>query len=440
MQSLFSGTLAASELRTGQQTAWMWAMNGAQMLGSIAAMALAFRILGLEGYGQFAIFVAVTTLVSGLVYFPGDEIITTFVTRSLACGNREEAGNILRFALGMALASRWLAYALIGVAVVAFGEWLGIGAEHAAAMLIYALVTVFGAMQNECLAILRLADRVSLGLAAATASALTQVGGLAIAWWMDGGMIMVALAYAACVAVWGGGLLLGAVAAARQKALPLSLLPFSFKVSKEIVNFQLAAFTKSSLRAVNFSLDVVVIAQLTSLSQVGAYRAARQIVDLVQRPFYPLALATQAECSKQWYQGDAGRLRRLALRFGLLSLVLALCGYGLVAGLHPFIIQLVLGSGLAEVAAPLLIMIAGAFVMAATMTLQAVPAAIGRGWPATLAAFGALSVQLVALIALTPTLGASGAAWAYAGYSLATAALMAPFVATALWPRSQRKA
>ena len=404
----------------------MWAMHGAQLLGGLAAVALSWRILGPEGYGALALFMACTTLVGGLLYLPGDQMIATYVTKNLAQGQRREAGNALRFALGAALVSKLAAYGAVVAATLGFGKAIGIEPEHVAAMLVYASVLVTGAMQNECLAILRLAHRVPIGFAATAASALVQVGGLAAAWWVNGGILAVALAYAGCMSAYGGILFIGAVRAARQAKLPLSLRPLLFRMPREVVGFQAAAFVNASCRALNLCLDVVAMAQLTTLAQVGIYRAARQIADFVLRPFFPLALGVQAEYSRLWYGAKRTALRRLALRSSLLSLALSAGGCGLLGAFHPWIIPAILGAGFAEVAASLLIMLIGLFAMAASMALHGLPAATGRGWPGTVIGMAALAVQVAAIALLAPKYGAVGAAWAYTGYCLVFVAFILP--------------
>ena len=422
-----ANTFSSTDARVGQQTAWLWSLHAVQILSSAIGMALAARMLGLELYGVLALFIGLTGLVGGLLYAPGDELISTYVTRELAAGRRAEAGKVLRFAFLAAIASRVLGFVVVAALTVSFGPWLGIPAEQRFAMCVYATILIGGAAQNECLAVLRLADRLALGFAAGVVSALVLLAGLAAAWWIDGGIRYVALAYAVHAAIWGAGLFLGAVAGAREVRVPLLLHPSSWRIPRDMVSFQAAAFLKASFKAMYLSLDVVLLAQLTTSAQVGAYRAARMIADVVMRPFYAIALALQVEFARHWHAGDRTNLNRLAKRFTGASIALATVGFGVLAIFHPWVIAVALGDGYASASAPLLVMILGSFVLAATMPLHVLPAAVGRGWPNSLASLAALAAQIMGIVLLAPGFGAYGAAFAYTGYSFVLVAILALF-------------
>ena len=425
----FSGT----DARVGQQTAWMWSLHAVQILSSAIGMALAARMLGLELYGVLALFIGLTGLVGGLLYAPGDELISTYVTRELAAGRKAEAGNVLRFAFLAAIVSRVLGFVVVAALTVFFGPWLGIPEDQRFAMCVYATVLIGGAAQNECLAVLRLADKLAFGFSAGVASALVLLAGLAVAWWIDGGIRFVAFAYAAHAAIWGAGLFFGAVAGARKAHVPPLLRLSSLRIPRDMVSFQAAAFLKASFKAMYLSLDVVLLAQLTTSAQVGAYKAARLIADVAMRPFYAIALTLQVEFARHWYAGDRANLRRLAKRFTGASIALATVGFGLLAAFHPWIIAAALGDGYASAATPLLVMILGSFVLAATMPLHVLPAAAGRGWPNSLASLAALAAQIMGIILLAPGFGAHGAAFAYTGYSFVLVAILVVFAIAILY-------
>ena len=432
-----ANTFSSTDARVGQQTAWLWCLHAVQILSSAIGMALAARMLGLELYGVLALFIGLTGLVGGLLYAPGDELISTYVTRELAAGRRAEAGEVLRFAFLAAIVSRVLGFAAVAALTVFFGPWLGIPEDERFAMYVYATILIGGAAQSECLAVLRLADKLAFGFAAGVASALVLLAGLAVAWWVDGGIRYVAFAYAAHAAIWGAGLFLGALAGARTVRIPLLLHLSPWRIPRDMVSFQAAAFLKSSFKAMYLSLDVVLLAQLTTSAQVGAYRAARLIADVALRPFYATALTLQVEFARHWYAGDRANLRRLAKRFTGASIALATVGFGFLAVFHPWVITVALGDGYASAAAPLLVMILGSFILAATMPLHVLPAAAGHGWPHSLASLAALAAQIMGIFLLAPGFGAYGAAFAYTAYSFVLVAALVP-IAIAILRRTNQ--
>lgn len=420
----------------------MGARVGVELLGGLVGVALCARILGPEGYGVFAVLMAVTALVGGLLYLPGFEAITTYVTRGLAQGRREEAGAVLVFALGGAVATAWAAYGVAAGLTLSAGGLFGVADAHVTAMLVYATVLVFHAGHQEQLAILRLADRVPLTVAAATAEVLVRVAVLAWVWLTGGGgggLPAVAAAYAAGALVFGATTFAGTLSAARRAGLPLHLRFFSLRrIPRDLVRFQAVSFASTSLGAVFLNLDTILLGHLLGSAQLGLYRGARQIADICMRPFVPISLGVQAEYSRLWYGADANRsgLRRLSLRFTLLSLALAGAGYGLLALFHAPLIRLGLGEDFAGAAPLLLIMIPGALVFAASTAWQALPAAAGRAGPVFVGRLAALAVQVAALFLLVPAYRAEGASWAYTLHFLVFVAVVAPFALSMLRMRS----
>ncbi len=179
------------------------------------------------------------------------------------------------------------------------------------------------------------------------------------------------------------------------------------------------------------------LAQFTTSTQVGVYKAARLIADVALRPFYMIAPILQAEFARHWYAGDLVNLHRLAKHFTAASFGLATIGLGLLAAFHPWIIAAALGDGYASAAAPLLVMILGSFVLASTMPLHVLPAAVGRGWPNSLGSLAALAVQITGTILFAPGLGAYGAAFAYTGYSFVLVATLVPVAIAILYRTNQ---
>ena len=120
-------------------------------------------------------------------------------------------------------------------------------------------------------------------------------------------------------------------------------------------------------------------------------------------------------------------LRRSFRRVTIMSLLVAVVGFTLLAILHRLIIRLVLGEGFAEASSPLLIMIPGAFV-ASTAVYSVLPVSTGRNWPVLVSGTGAILASVFVLVWMVPQYGAEGAAWARTTYSLVSALILVPFI------------
>ncbi len=433
MNPLIARLLPASDRRAARQTLWIGAITAAQIVASIVQVALSARILGPEGLGVLAIIIALTSLLYRFVSLPGNEVITTFVTRSVAEGRMEEATGTLRFTYIVSQALSLVSYTLLAVAALAVSGLLGDTEDYKSSLLVYGVGGVAAATVRESMALLRLADQLRLGFAVAVVSAATRVAFLLAAWLTEGGLIMVVLAYVAGDVITGVGMFIAAASSERKAGLPGFLRSLSAKVpGRDVIAFQVGSFWRASVEAVILHIDVILIANIVSLSQVGLYRAAHQIVDATKHPFRSISTGVQAEYSRQWYGGDMAAVRRISRHFTLLSLAIAVAGYGLLAIIHGPIIRIMLGPSFEEAAFPLLFLLPGALAFAVIAPLYVLPAATGRAIPHLASSAVTLAAMVTAILILAPKYGAEGAAWANSIGWIAFAAAFVPFIVATL--------
>ncbi len=424
--------LSASDRRVARQTFWMGAITGVQLLGGLAQLAISVRILGPEGFGVLAVIIAVASLIHRLLSMPGGDAVTTFVTRAAAEERPQEAARVLRFTMAASLGMSLIAYAIIAVVVLAASRLLGIDDAHRNVALMYGVVGVFLATRTESLAVLRLSDRVSLGLAITLAGVLTRVALLVIVWLNGGGLFEVVLAHIAGVVVGGAGMLAAATLSAPRAGIPGLLRSASLKVPPDVARFQTGVFGRHAIAALAYNMDTLLVAQFTGAADVGLYRAARQVTDTSHYPFHSLKDGVQLQYSKQWYAGRGAALRRTTLLFSLASFAAAVAVFGLLAIFHQPIARLFLGEEFSGVAPLLLIMLAGAFALNSISALTPLPAAVGRAWPLLAAEMGGLAVFAAGILWLVPVSGAEGAAWANTAYYGAIALILVPFIISTL--------
>ena len=434
MRLLVTRLLSSSDRRVARQTFWLGASSGVILLGGIVQVAITARMLGVEGYGALAAIAAFCALVHGLIAIPGGDMVTTFVTRSITEGRKEEAARIVRFGVALSLGMSLIGYAAIVALTLAAVELLGItdNTTYKNAALLYGVAGILSAPASDSQAILRLADRVSLASVVTLVSTLARVGLIAAAWYMDGGLIGVILAHVVATTLSSAGMLLVAALSARRAGIDGLLRSVSVTVPPDVLRFQFGSFGTSALGTAKTNLDTILVAQLASAADAGTYRAARQIVDYARQPFKQMSVAIRAEFSRLWYSNDIAGLRAMAFKFALICTALALAVFGLLAYFREYIIGTLLGDDFAAVAAPLLIMIVGSFVAASASSLAALPRGAGRIHPTLVSVGAALVASVVVILMLVPDRGVDGAAWANAIGMLVSTAVLAPFVASVL--------
>ncbi len=429
---LIARLLPDSERRAARQTLWLGGIEAVLLLGGLAQVVISARILGPEGFGVLAVIVAVSLLVHRLLSVPGGEAVTTFVTRAVAEQRPQEAARVVRFTMAVSLGMSLAAYAIIAALVLAAGSLLGIADIHQDVALLYGVVGIIRATRTETQAVLRLADRVPLALAITQAGVITRVALLVTVWLAGGEMLEIVLAHIASVVVNGAGMLAAAVLSAPRAGITGLLRSPSLQVPPDVLRFQTGTFGRTTLSALAYNIDTLLLAQFAGAADVGIYRAARQITDIAHYPFRPLRNGVQPEYSRQWYAGQGRELRLTALRFTLASGALAAALFGILAIFHQPITRLFLGDEFAGVAPLLLILIPGGFFLSSIAGLAALPAAVGRAWPRLAGETAGLLAFAVILLWLTPTQGATGAAWGNTAYYATIGLVLIPFAITIL--------
>ena len=424
--------LPASDQRTARQTLQMGAVTAVQILGGLTQLAISARILGPEGFGVLAVIIAVAALIYGLLAVPGGEAITTFVTRAVAEERPQEASCIVRFTMAVSLALALVAYAVVAILTLVAGSLLGIEDAHRDLALMYGVVGIFLATRTESLAVLRLSDRILLGLAITLAGVLTRVVLLGVVWLEGGGLFEVILAHIAGVVVSGAGMLVATTESAARAGITGLLSSLSLKVPPDVVRFQTGVFGRHTLSALAYNVDTLLVAQFAGAADVGLYRAARQITDTAHQPFQALKDGVQLQYSRQWYSGQGAALRQTSMLFSLVSFAAAVALFGLLAIFHQPIARLLLGDEFSGIAFLIPIMVIGAFAINSIAALTVLPAAVGRVWPLLAGHVAGLAVFVAVLVWLVPSLGTEGAAWANTTYYSVIALILTPAIVSTL--------
>ena len=420
-----------SDRRVTRQIFWMGAILGTQTLGGLLQVYLSVSILGVEGFGILAIIIAVTGLVHGLIAISGDDVVTSMANRAVAEGKPDQASSILRFTMVFSIALSLIAYTIvIGLGVYA-NEFLGIDEANVNAMLLFGVVGILISLKAESMAMLRLSDCVSLGAAVTAASSLTRISFLALAWFTDGGLIEVVWAYTIGAAVNGVGMFILTVITAHRAGITGLFRSLSIRIPPDAFKFQIGDYGKKSIIVFIDNIDYIIISQFVGASGTGLYRIARQLVDIANRPFLLIHSALLTEYSTQWFANKLVRLRRTVFRFTLLTSILGVLIFGLLALLRQPIINIVSGEDFSESSSLVLIMIPG-IAMASIAVFTTLPTATGRIFPSFLSTAAGFVAFIASIMWLTPRHGAAGGAWARTIYYLVVTAAILPFVVSIL--------
>jgi O-antigen/teichoic acid export membrane protein len=164
---------------------------------------------------------------------------------------------------------------------------------------------------------------------------------------------------------------------------------------------------------INRQLDILVLGYFRPPTEVGYYRVARRLGTSVQELTDPFYFAIFPDFARAW-AGTRQRFAELVARTAAVATVGALPGVVLALLFAPQVIQLWVGAEYAPAVAPFRIVMLGMGL--AVASFWATPAALGSGRPGIASAAVACGVLVnVALLALVPGHGATGAAVALVG-------------------------
>lgn len=380
---------------------------GLQLLTQIGWLLLALRLLGPEGYGQFAALTAITVAVGCFAGWGTDQLLIREVARDPAAMRR------------------WVGHGLLAILVTALPLGLAL-------FLLLPLIEA-GRIGTAALALVLLAD-LWLG----------RWANLAIAIYMAGGRS----ARQSTVTVIPGLLRLGAILLAGLFHAPLTLGLFAawyagatalsaliclglvlrdhgmprFGWIPGLWGEGLAFAAETALQASVKDLDKPIVLQFLGAEAAGLYAAALRIIEVVALPIRALGYAVYARMFRLAAEDPPG-CRALARRsLGLAVALGAAGGVGLLvfAGLLPFVF------GAAYEALPTLVRwlapmpaLFGAFVIGADLLT-----AVGRQSHRLGVVIASLAMTLGTCWWLTPILGLEGAILARLGVQAVTAALV----------------
>lgn len=407
-----SGRIVDADRRVARQTLWSGCTTVIQVTGALVQVAISARLLGPERYGVLAVIVAASSLVYGLLSAPGGNTIIAFTTRSLANDRPDEAANIVRFTVLSSVLLAVVAYCSLAVVAVTAHDMVGIGLTDTTSWVIYATVGVCLSLQSESVAIMRLADRLSLVLVVAIAGTLTRVAFLGAAWMSDGSLIHVVLAYLAGAIVEGGCMLGFATACAPRAGVVGLFSSWSARVPRDLLRFHGGMFGSVALGSLNRHLDALIVVHLAGAYNVGLYRAARQVVESSRQPLTAFSNAIQVDYARLWHSNRGEELRRLATRYTLVGLVLSITIFVPLVAFQEPVVRLLLGDEFAQATPLVLILVVGGWLAAVSSPLSGLCVATGRTWGVIAPMLLGIGAGVIALVWLVPMWGAEGAAWA----------------------------
>lgn len=419
LQKIYSGLRADALLqRVVRNSSYLFGSNTISALLNVLQGIFVVRLLGDAGYGLFTIVTDFASNTNRLLSFRMSEVVVKYVGEALAQGNRERAASLVKGIGLVEVVTSLLAYLML-LALAPWGARLF--ADNASVVYLfrfYGLFLLANLIYETSVGVLQTTDQFKQVAHANFYQSIATTLLIILAFAFGLGILGILTAYLIGKAV---AALMIAVFAVRELdnklgqewiRTPLSLisdwrsiLRFAFSTN---LNGTINLFARDNLR--------LYLAAFLPDAQVGYFKLASHLVNLVMLPIEPFIWPTYAEITRTVAQRQWQATRRLLKQVSTIGGAWTLLAGGGLIALGWWIIPLLYGSEMAPVYACLVILLIGyAFANVLNWNRPLLLALGQPGYPLMVAAVvGAVEVALI--FTLVPRGSYLTAAAIFAGY------------------------
>ena len=327
--------------RVLKNSAYLFSATGVSAVLSMVQGILVARLLGVENYGILGAIIMFTSVVNKLASFRMDELVVKYVGHFTEIDDQPRAAAIFKAAALTEMVTSCVAYGLIWLLAPLGAFYFAKDAATTQWFLVYGLIVLANLISESSTGLLQIFNRFRrMAMLSAIQSAITLAliafvylaaaqGTLPL--FSLSPLLAIVLAYMAGKIVWAISLAVSALVEANHRwgggwwRTPLGLLGQHFR---ELVRFAISTNLSASLNLINKDSELLWVAFFRNPTEVGYYKLALTLTNLVQMPISPMPSATYPELSRQVARKKWASVRSI-LRQG--SLIAG--GYTLAASL-----------------------------------------------------------------------------------------------------------
>ena len=304
--------------RVMRNTGYLFSAQTISAALSMGQGILAARLLGVEGAGLVGIITQFASNINQLTSFRMGELVVSYVGEFSADGRRVEAATVFKAAALTEMAGSVVAFMLIILLAPLGARIFAHRPELAAIMVIYGFSVLGNLTVESATGLLQFFDRFrALAFITVGQSVLTILL-IARAFLMNGGLEDVVLAYLAGKVVWGASVSLLAYLEARRQwgvgwwRSPLGSLRGRWR---DLARFGVSTNLSGTLKLITRDSEMLWLGAFSTPLQVGYYKIAKAITNILMMPVTPLISTTYREVSRE-IAGRAWANVRYLLRSG----------------------------------------------------------------------------------------------------------------------------
>jgi len=391
-----------------QSSGWLLGANTLALGLKLLQTIILASALGVESYGVLTLILIFTLTLNEFLLSRAWETVIKFMTKYSAQGEQTKVRAIVK-----------LGYLVDGVTGLAVFILLIIAAEPAANLLIgdpaaesvlrISAVSVLLLIPiGTSSALLRVADRFDWIAFQSAGLALLQLLTIAVALALDLGIRGVVIASVITSAVDGLSMLYLATTVSRVMGV-VSVRSAHLRVLRadmnEIIRFAVPTNISGWFRLIQRRVDILIIGYVLGPREVGYYRIARSITNMLGFAVFPLYVTSYPTFTRLWHKGQLRKLRNIALQMTGIASAVSLVGLVMILVFGALIIRNTVGAEYLPALNVIRWLGLGTAIASATVVGQPLLLAMGKAVHALVAIGAAALVQLAVLLILLPEFG-----------------------------------
>jgi len=331
--------------RLVKNSAYLFSATGISAALSLFQSILAARMLGVAGFGILGIITMFTSVINKFASFRMSELVIKYVGQYTETDDQIKAAAVFKAAALTEMSASIVAYSLIWLLAPLGARYFTKDASLTTWFTLYGLIVLANLIAESSTGLLQIFDRfrqiAAMNIAQNAITLLLTV----LAFITKGGMQEILLAYLLGKAISALGITYFALAEATHRwgkgwwRSPLRALSAK---ARELTHFAISTNISASLSLINKDSELLWVSVFRSPVEVGYYKLALSLVNLVQMPVSPLPQTTYPELSREMARKNWGNFRYI-LRQGslmagsytlVMTIALFLLGQALISFLY----------------------------------------------------------------------------------------------------------
>jgi O-antigen/teichoic acid export membrane protein len=294
--------------RVMRNTGYLFSAQTISAALSMGQGILAARLLGVEGAGLVGIITQFASNINQLTSFRMGELVVSYVGEFSAKGKKVEAAAVFKVAALTEIVGSVLAYGLIVLLAPLGARIFAHRPELVGIITLYGLSVLGNLTVESATGLLQFFDRFRRLAVVTVGQSLLTILLIARAYLVDGTLEDVVLAYLAGKVVWGASITIIALVEARGQwgsgwwRAPVNSLRDRWR---DLVRFGVSTNLSGTIKLLTRDSEMLWLGAFSTPLQVGFYKIAKAIVNILMMPITPLISTSYREvarevASKQW--------------------------------------------------------------------------------------------------------------------------------------------